>query len=77
MENVRKISGYLLLAMVLVTTIIAILGIWDVVDLRNILSKTLASLLVIFSSSAVVLFIFAVILNHRDNERNKVNENNM
>lgn len=63
MDTVRKISGYVLLVMVIVVTVIAILGIWDVIDLRNILSRTIASLLVIFAASAVVLFIFAVVIN--------------
>jgi hypothetical protein len=66
MESVRKISGYVLLIMVIIVTAVAILGIWDVLDLRNILSKSLASLLIIFAASAVVLFIFAVIINFKD-----------
>ncbi len=69
MEIIRKIAGYILLVMILVITIIAILGIWDVIDLRNILSKAFASLLVIFASSAVVLFIFAVIINFKESSK--------
>lgn len=57
--------------MVMFLTIISILGIWELIDLTKILSKTLASLLVLFASSAVVLFIFAVIINFRDGSDNK------
>lgn len=67
MDTIRKISGYILLSMVMFLTVIAVLGIWEIIDLKNILSKTLASLLVLFASSAVVLFIFAVIINYREN----------
>lgn len=70
MNTVRKISGYLLLALVLLTTILALLGIWEIIDLRKVLTKTLSSLMVVFASSAVVLFIYAVILNFREDKEN-------
>ncbi len=75
MKTIRKISGYILLIMVMLVTIMAILGIWDVIDLQHILSKTLASLLVIFASSAVVLFIFTIIINFRDHSSSEGMDN--
>jgi hypothetical protein len=62
MLTVKKIVSYLLIFLVLVFTVIAILGIWEVIDLDNVLRKIMSSLIVIFAASAVVLFIFAVLI---------------
>ncbi len=53
--------------MVLLVTVIALLGIWDIIDLQHILRKTISSLVLIFAASAVVLFIFTIIINFKDN----------
>ncbi|HKK66983.1 MAG TPA: hypothetical protein VJ946_02185, partial [Bacteroidales bacterium] len=50
-------------------TILAILGIWDVVNLENILRRSLTSLFVIFVASVIVLFIFSVMI--KDNPQAK------
>jgi len=60
--TVKTIISYFLIFLVLVFTIIAILGIWDVIDIDQVLQKILSSLIVIFAASAVVLFIFAVLI---------------
>jgi di/tricarboxylate transporter len=52
--------------MVLLFTVIALLGIWDVIELEDIIRKMFVSLMVIFAASAVILFIFAVLI--KDNE---------
>ena len=62
MLTVKKIISYLLIFLVLVFTVIAILGIWEVIDLDNVLRKIMSSLIVIFAAAAVVLFIFAVLI---------------
>jgi uncharacterized membrane protein YccC len=62
MLTVKKIVSYLLILLVLVFTVIAILGIWEVIDLDNVLRKIMSSLIVIFAAAAVVLFIFAVLI---------------
>ncbi len=62
MLTVKKIVSYLLIFLVLVFTVIAILGIWEVIDLDNVLRKIMSSLIVIFAAAAVVLFIFAVLI---------------
>lgn len=67
--TVKTIVSYFLILLVLVFTVIAILGIWDVIDLDQVLQKILSSLIVIFAASAVVLFIFAVLI--RDPEERK------
>ena len=60
--TVKIIVSYFLILLVLVFTVIGILGIWDVIDLDQVLQKILSSLIVIFAASAVVLFIFAVLI---------------
>jgi len=68
MLTVKKIVSYLLIFLVLVFTVIAILGIWEVIDLDYVLRKIMSSLIVIFAASAVVLFIFAVLIKEPDNK---------
>jgi hypothetical protein len=62
MENHRNSYALILAAMVAIMTIIALLGIWDIIhwkDFNKYFSKSLLSLLVLFISSALVLFIFS------------------
>jgi len=67
MNNViKKVTSYILISLVLIFTILAILAIWDVISMEDVIRKILTSLFVIFISSVVVLFIFAVLI--RDNE---------
>ncbi|MBN1183576.1 MAG: hypothetical protein JXB49_14900 [Bacteroidales bacterium] len=67
--SMKKIVSYLLIVLVLFFTVIALLGIWEIVDLRHVVQKTLGSLLVVFASSAIVLFIFSVLIKD-DNKKN-------
>jgi len=60
--SVKKIISYILIIMVLLFTVIALLGIWDVIELEDIIRKMFVSLMVIFAASAVILFIFAVLI---------------
>ena len=66
MLTIKKVVAYLLIFLVLVFTVIAILGIWEVIDLDYVLRKIMSSLIVIFAASAVVLFIFAVLVRDPD-----------
>ncbi|UCG28138.1 MAG: hypothetical protein JSV24_01910 [Bacteroidales bacterium] len=66
MLTIKKIVSYLLIFLVLVFTVIAVLGIWEVIDLDYILRKIMSSLIVIFAASAVVLFIFAILIREPD-----------
>ena len=61
-NSVKKVISYILILMVLLFTVIALLGIWDVIDLDDIIRKMFVSLMVIFAAAAVILFIFAVII---------------
>lgn len=67
-KTLKKIVTWFLIFLVLVFTIIAILGIWNVIDVDDVIRKILSSLLVIFAASAVILFIVAVIGKELDSE---------
>ena len=70
MHPVKKVIAYFLSGLVLIFAIIAILGIWDVIDLEYLLSKMFKTMMVILVASAVIVFIFAILIrdNHPDNE---------
>ncbi len=61
-NSIKIIASYILIAIVLGLTIIALLAIWEVIDYEEVLKKILASLFVVFAASVVVLFIFAVVI---------------
>jgi polyferredoxin len=61
-KSVKKIVSYILIALVLLFTVVAVLGIWEFINLNNVIQKIMSSLLIIFAASAVVLFIFAVLI---------------
>ena len=60
--SMKRIVAYTLIVLVLVFTVISILGIWDVIDLDYVMRKVIFSLLVVFAASAVILFIFTVLI---------------
>lgn len=62
----RKFAAIALVLMVLFFTAISILSIWGIIDIEHVLSKTLSTLLVIFVSSAIVLFIFAIVFRDKE-----------
>ncbi len=62
MSNIKKAVSYVLIGLVLIFTIIAILGIWGIIDLEQVMIKVLYSLLIVFAASAVILFIFSVLI---------------
>jgi predicted acyltransferase len=65
----KKVVSYILIGLVLVFTLVALLGIWGVIDLEQVMSKIIYSLLTVFAASAVVLFIFTVLI--KDDTTNK------
>ncbi|MDD2412732.1 MAG: hypothetical protein PHR79_07440 [Bacteroidales bacterium] len=67
--TLKRFFSILLALLVFATTLVSVLAIWDVIDITDILSKSLSSLLIIFASSAITLFIFSVL--YQDNNHNK------
>lgn len=71
MGPIKKTVSFILIGLILVFTIIAILGIWGLIDinLQKVMLNTLYSLLVVFAASAVILFIFTVFIKDEDNKQ--------
>lgn len=63
---VKKVVSYILIILVLLFTVLALLGIWDIIQFEFVLRKIFWSLMVIFGASAVVLFIFTVLISSSD-----------
>ncbi len=61
-KSVKKIVSYILIGLVLFFTVIAILGVWGFIEFEDVIRKIMSSLLIIFAASAVVLFIFTVLV---------------
>ena len=61
-KTVKKVISYFLIALVLLFTAIALLGIWDIISLEDIIKKMFVSLMVVFAATAVILFIFSVLI---------------
>jgi len=64
--SVKKLVGYFLVALVLIFTILGVLGIWEIIDMNYVMRKLFFSLMMIFVASAVMLFIFTVIIREDD-----------
>ncbi len=65
MKSIKKTIAYFFAILVLIFAIIAILGIWDVIELDNLLRKMFGSVLVIMAAATVIVFLFGVLI--RDN----------
>lgn len=61
LNYIRKGSAVALALLVLFFTTISILAIWELINIDRILFKSVGTLMVIFTSSAVLLFIFSVL----------------
>lgn len=71
MNFVKKVTSYLLILLVVLFTTVALLGIWEIIPLEKIMIKMISSLVVVFASAAVVLFIFSVLI--KDNGSHQSN----
>ncbi len=68
-KALKQIIIWFLILLIIVFTVIAILGIWDVIDMERVVRKLLETLVVVFASGAVILFIFSVVGKEIDQER--------
>ena len=66
----KKIVSYILIGLVLFFTLLALLGIWDIINLEQVMSRLLYSLLTLFAASAVILFIFSVLIKDDNDQKN-------
>ncbi len=68
MNSVKKIIAYFLSGLVLLFCILAILGIWEVIDMEDLIEKMFKSIMVILACAAVIVFVFAMLF--RENRKN-------
>ena len=59
--RVKKIIAYTLSVLVLLFSIVAILGIWEVVDIEDLIARMFKSLMVILAAAAVIVLIFSIL----------------
>jgi len=73
-STIKKMITYTLTGLILIITIIAILQIWEIInlDIEDIFNKVLLSFFAIFGASLVLLFIFSVVV--KDNQTPKDNK---
>lgn len=71
----RKGISILLAFSVVLFTVLAILGIWGIIDIENFAWKSFSSILVIFVSAAILLFIFSVLYKSEDDNLPPPNNN--
>ncbi len=59
--KVKRIIAYTLSALVLIFSLVAILGIWDVIDIEYLIARMFKSLMVTLAAAAVVVLIFSIL----------------
>jgi len=69
MNTIKKIVAYFLTGLVLLFCIVAILGIWNIIDMEDLLVRLFQSMLVILAAAAVIVFIFAIRLKDRSDDQ--------
>jgi predicted acyltransferase len=62
MAPIKKTIAYFLSALVLIFAVIAILGIWEIIDMEYLLSKMFKTMMVILVTAAIVVFIFSILI---------------
>ena len=59
--RVKKTIAYTLSILVLLFSIVAILGIWELVNIEDLISRMFKSLMVVLAAAAVVVLIFSIL----------------
>ncbi len=59
--KVKKTIAYTLSALVLLFSLVAILGIWDLIDIEYLIARMFKSLMVVLAAAAVVVLIFSIL----------------
>lgn len=68
MSNIRKGASIILAAMVLFFAVVAVLGIWGIIDVEKLFMKSVQTLVVLFVAAAILLFLFAVVFKSGDSD---------
>lgn len=72
--KIKRIIAYTLSVLVLLFSIVAILGIWDVIDIEYLISRMFKSLMVILAAAAVIVLIFSILDRPERHERRESEE---
>jgi len=72
--KVKRIIAYTLSTLVLLFSLVAILGIWDVIDIEYLISRMFKSLMVVIAAAAVVVLIFSILDRPERPERRNADE---
>ena len=59
--KVKRIIAYTLSVLVLLFSAVAILGIWEIIDIEYLISRMFKSLMVILAAAAVIVLIFSIL----------------
>ncbi|MFO7933037.1 MAG: hypothetical protein R6U78_03040 [Bacteroidales bacterium] len=59
--KIKKIIAYTLAIIVLLFSLVAILGIWEIVDIEDLILRMFKSLMVILAAAAVIVLIFSIL----------------
>ncbi len=70
-DSIKKITASILILAVLFFSVLAVLSIWDIIEVEQVFRKSLLTLVVIFCSSVVILFVFSNFLKGDDNRGNQ------
>ena len=63
MDNaVKRVASYILVVVVIISTFIAILSVWGLIDLEDVIWKIMQTLFVVFIAAILVLFIYNILL---------------
>jgi hypothetical protein len=57
----RQLTAYALGLLIIMGTTVALLSIWDIIDIENVMARIMKSLVVIFAASVISLFVFNVL----------------
>jgi len=59
--KVKRIIAYTLSVLVLLFSVVAILGIWEIVDIEYLIARMFKSLMVVLAAAAVIVLIFSIL----------------
>jgi len=57
-KGLKKVTATVLVLATLLFATLAVLSIWDIIQIEQIFRKSLFTLIVFFSASAIILFVF-------------------
>jgi hypothetical protein len=63
----KQIIGYSLAILTLLSTMLALLSLWEIIEINIDWRKIFNSFIILFTASSIVLFIFSVVLKNKGN----------